>query len=456
MAHAHSHAHSHDHDGGDLDVPASLRRVLTVLLVPVLVATAIGLLVLWPRGHGPNLGGVFDQSGQLVKGKVVGLTVEPCLGSPDGSSDRCQHVRVEITEGTDKGKVVRLETGGAAGSVPLHDGDGVVLGHTQAGGSDQYYFSDFDRDFPVALLLVLFVVVAVAFGRWSGLRALVALAASLLALVWFVIPAVLHGHSPIAVALVGSAFIILVVLYVTGGFNTQSTVAVLGTMLSLALIAALAGAFVTAGHLTGLADEDAVFLQAASGRINLQGLLLGGIVIGSLGVLDDMTVTQVSAVWELRRANAGYTFASLYRSAERIGRDHIASTINTLVLAYAGASLPLMIIFNQSNLKLRHIVTSEVIAVEVIRTLVGSIGLIASVPITTALAAFVVTRRPMTGGDLPIVSPPARRTVNQRLIALNDAGRARLRRRDRQRPERPWSPPKRERDIWGADLDERP
>jgi uncharacterized membrane protein len=191
----------------------------------------------------------------------------------------------------------------------------------------------------------------------------------------------------------------LAVLYVTGGLHSQTTVAVLGTLLSLALIAVLAWLFVTAGKLTGLADEDAVFLSAANGTINLQGLLLGGIVIGSLGVLDDMTVTQVSAVWELRRANPAYDARALYRSAERIGRDHIASTINTLVLAYAGASLPLLIFFTQSNLALGHILTSEVIAVEIVRTLVGSIGLIASVPITTALASWVVTR-----GDIGVAA----------------------------------------------------
>jgi uncharacterized membrane protein len=203
----------------------------------------------------------------------------------------------------------------------------------------------------------------------------------------------------LAVAVVGSAVILFAVLYLTGGFSVRTTVTVLSTLLSLGLIAALAWIFVTASNLTGLADEEAVFLQAAAGEINLQGLLLGGIVIGSLGVLDDMTVTQVAAVWELRRANEGYAFADLYRSATRIGRHHIASTINTLVLAYAGASLPLLIYFTQSELPLGRIFTSEVIAVEVIRTLVGSIGLIASVPITTALAAFVAARSVPLGSD---------------------------------------------------------
>jgi uncharacterized membrane protein len=298
----------------------------------------------------------------------------------------CETVTARLSGTGDR---IRIDAGGA--SNPLHNGDKILVA-TAEGDPGTYYFADFQRDSPMLLLLALFVGAAIAFGRWSGFRALVALLVSLLILVWFVLPSVLHGHSPIAVAIVGSSLIMIVVLYVTGGLNTQTTVAVLGTVASLALIAALAWIFVELCHLTGLADEDAVFLQAAASQINLQGLLLGGIIIGSLGVLDDMTVTQVSAVWELREARADYSARSLYKAAERIGRDHIASTVNTLVLAYAGASLPLMIYFTQSNLHLRHVLTNEVIAVEVVRTLVGSIGLIASVPLTTALAAFVVTR----------------------------------------------------------------
>lgn len=392
------HAHGHGDEG--LEIPATLRRWLIVAMIPLLLATVIGALVLRSDGAGAEVSNVFDQGGDLVRGTVTEARLETCLGSPEDSVDRCREVVVELQEGPDKGEEVELELGGAASSPEVDVGDGLLLGRDVLDGDVAYYFADFDRERPVLLLTVLFVLAAVAFGRWSGVRALVALVASLLVLVWFVIPAVLDGRSPVAVAIVGSATIMLVVLYVTGGFNTRTTVTVLGTMLSLALIATLAAIFVAMSQLTGLADEDAVFLSAAAGDLNLQGLLLGGIVIGSLGVLDDMTVTQVSAVWELRRANPRYAFRDLYRAAERVGRDHIASTVNTLVLAYAGASLPLLIFFTQSDMALRHILTSEVIAVEIVRTLVGSIGLIASVPITTALAAAVVTRAPVTGdGD---------------------------------------------------------
>lgn len=389
----HGHSHGPVGDEADLHIPLQLRRYLALAVVPIVVATIVGMLMLWPSGRGPNISAVLGQSGDLVRATVVGVQTEPCIGSPEDSPDRCQHLRVRITSSRHEGKTVRLESGGGAGAPLVHESDKILLGESPSGeGGPQFYFADFQRDAPIGLLFVLFVAAAIVFGRWSGVRALVALLASLLVLVLFVIPSVLRGHSPIAVAIVGSALIMLLVLYVTGGPRSQTTVAVLGTMISLALIAVLAWLFVEACNFTGLADEDAVFLSAAAGQINLRGLLLGGMVIGALGVLDDMTVTQVATVWELRRASDRYDAWSLYRAAERVGRDHIASTINTLVLAYAGASLPLMIFFTQSDMQLRHILTSEVIAVEVVRTLVGSIGLIASVPITTALASFVVTR----------------------------------------------------------------
>jgi uncharacterized membrane protein len=194
------------------------------------------------------------------------------------------------------------------------------------------------------------------------------------------------------VALVGASAALLVNLYLAHGFNVRTTTAVLGTLASLALIGVLAAGFVALTHLTGLADEEASYLQALSSQIDLRGLLLGGIIIGSLGVLDDVTVTQASAVWELHEANPTYGPRPLYSSALRIGRDHIASVVNTLVLAYAGASLPLLVLFVEADRGLRDVLTSETVAAELVRTLVGSVGLVAAVPLTTALAALVAGR----------------------------------------------------------------
>ena len=183
-----------------------------------------------------------------------------------------------------------------------------------------------------------------------------------------------------------------VALYLAHGINARTTTAVLGTVGALFITGVLAWIFVTGTHLTGLASEESGLLAASLSGVSLKGLLLGGIVIGSLGVLDDVTVTQASAVWELHQANPSYGFSRLYAAGLRIGRDHIASTVNTLVMAYAGASLPLLVLFTLSSRQLGDVLTSEILAQEIVRTLVGSIGLISAVPITTALAAFVADR----------------------------------------------------------------
>ena len=185
--------------------------------------------------------------------------------------------------------------------------------------------------------------------------------------------------------------------------------AVLGTFASLLLTCLLGALFVDLTQVTGLVSEEVGFLQAFGGDLDFRGLLLAGLVIGALGVLDDVTVTQVAAVWELREADPTRGARSLYRAGLRIGRDHVASTVNTLVLAYAGASLPLLLLFETADQHLGDVLTGEAIAVEIVRALVGSIGLVASVPITTGLAALVVTRGPTKPPPAPRQATPARR-----------------------------------------------
>jgi uncharacterized membrane protein len=192
---------------------------------------------------------------------------------------------------------------------------------------------------------------------------------------------------------VGSSLIAIVIIYLAHGVSARTTTALLGTLGALALTAVLAVVFVEVTRLTGLASEEGTYLRGVLGsRVNLQGLLLGGIVIGALGVLNDVSITQASAVWEIHRANPAVGARTLYASAMRIGRDHIASTVDTLVLAYAGAALPLFVVFTVADRRLGELITGEVVAEEVVQTLVGSLGLVAAVPITTALACVLVTR----------------------------------------------------------------
>ena len=219
------------------------------------------------------------------------------------------------------------------------------------------------------------------------------LAASLLIIARFIVPGILSGHSPLLIAEVGAVSIMVTTLYLSHGVSWKTTAALGGTTVALALTALLAVLVITAARITGVASEDAATLQVlSSGHIEAGGLLLGGIIIGTLGVLDDVTVAQSAAVFELRAADPRFGPAELYRRAMNVGRDHIASTVNTLVLAYVGASLPLVMLLAIQGEPLAIQLNREFVAIEVVRTLVASIGLIAAVPVTTALAAFAASR----------------------------------------------------------------
>src|SRR5690606_5150617 len=207
----------------------------------------------------------------------------------------------------------------------------------------------------------------------------------------FILPAILQGSNPLLVAVVGGSAIMLATLYMCHGLSARTSVAVLGTLVSLLLIGVLGSLFIDWAHLTGNTDDQTGLVHGLFPGIGIQGLLLAGVLIGSLGVLDDVTVTQTSAVWELKEADPRAGWRKLYSAAMRIGRDHIASVVNTLVLAYAGAALPLLLLFSIAHGGVATVATSEVVAEEIVRTLVGSIGLVASVPVTTLLAALVVS-----------------------------------------------------------------
>ncbi|MFF2149055.1 YibE/F family protein [Kitasatospora sp. NPDC058190] len=270
------------------------------------------------------------------------------------------------------------------GGVPAHP-------HTGA-GLDQHLRSsalDAGRRLPMGVLAGLFAAIVVLVGRWRGVAALVALAISFAVLSLFILPAVLRGADPLLVAIVGAGAIMLIALYLCHGLSARTSVAVLGTLVSLVLIGVLSLVFASWAHLTGNTSAETGLVHELYPGIEVRGLLLAGFVIGSLGVLFDVTVTQTSAVWELHQADPTMGTGKLYRTGMRIGRDHIASTVNTLVLAYAGAALPLLLLFSIAHRDVVSVATSELVAEEVARALVGSIGLVASVPVTTGLAALI-------------------------------------------------------------------
>ena len=371
-------------------VPPRVNRLLLLAVAPLAVATIVGLIILWPSGEGPSRPSNLGAAADLETGTVTRVTRAPCGGGGRRGAAICQTADVRLTSGPEEGSTTVLDLPVGAGNPSLADGDRIVLGRTSDPRMGTiYYFSDYQRRLPLLLLVGLFVLVVVLIGRRRGISALLGLAFTFAVLVKFVLPSVLEGRSPLLVAIVGSAAAMLAVLYLSHGFNARTTTAVLGTLVSLAIIGLLAALFVEVARIVSLGSEDATFLQISASQVNLKGLLLGGIIIGSLGVLNDVTVTQASAVWALRAANPGWGARQLYRSAMDIGRDHIASVVDTLVLAYAGASLPLLLLFTLANRPVGDVLTGALVAEEIVRALVGSIGLVASVPLTTALAALV-------------------------------------------------------------------
>jgi uncharacterized membrane protein len=259
-----------------------------------------------------------------------------------------------------------------------------------------YQYADRDRGALVAAVTLLFGLAVVVLARMRGVLALFGLAASVAVLMLFIVPAIVAGRDAVFVALVGGGAIALISLYVTHGPNPLTHVAAIGALGALTLTVALSWVVLLLARFSGFASDEAFYLIAVPG-IDLSGLLLAGIVLGTIGALDDVTVTQASTVWELRSANETLTSADLFAAGLRVGRDHIASTVNTLLLAYAGAALPLLILFSLSGMGMGFVVSSEVVAVEIVRTLVGSIGLVAAVPLTTFLAARTAVAHPGYG-----------------------------------------------------------
>ncbi|WP_052112183.1 YibE/F family protein [Knoellia subterranea] len=336
------------------------------------------------------------RSEQFV-GVVESITKQECPPNAEtGSSsdplpgtmvvNGCGTAEVKLTDGPDRGLTQVVDLPNGPGAPALDVGDDVVLASTEMDDGTSYDVIDHQRSSELWLLAAAFALAVIAFGRWRGLSALFGLAVTFALLLLFVVPAILAGQSPLLVAIVGSSAIMLTVLYLTHGIGFSTSVAVLGTLGSLVLTGALSAAAVRLMHLTGFADDSSTFL-ATTHSVNMQGLLLAGIIIGTLGVLDDVTVTQAATVTEVARANPDYGTRELYRAGTRVGRAHIASVINTIILAYAGSSLPLLILISASNSSLSNVLTTQVVSQEIVRSVVATLGLIAAVPITTALAA---------------------------------------------------------------------
>jgi uncharacterized membrane protein len=383
---------AHAHGDTRVAIPRRTRRALTAAAVVLGVATLVGVVLLRSpadvgRRTGPDIGLVSD----VYDASVVSLRDGPCEGTTEADRVRCRKVRFHLNQGPDKGETVSIDFPESPTTPELDKGDGVVLSYEpKAEPGFQYQFSDRQRRPVLLWLTVLFALAVVALGRLRGVAALIGLAASIVVLLTFVLPAILDGRSPVLVAIVGASAIAFLALYLANGFDTRTTVALLGTLSALALTVLLASVFTSLADISGFATEEALLVKLGDRDLDLSGIVLGGMVIGALGALDDVTVTQAASVWELRAANPDMPRRSVFRSAMRIGRAHVASTVNTLALAYAGAAMPLLILLVQSRQSLGTVANSETVATEIMSALVGSVGIVASVPLTTWIAARVV------------------------------------------------------------------
>ena len=364
-------------------------------LVLSLLAAIVGLVLMWPTGEGTiqaiDAAAEIGLATERVSAEVVSSSTESCSYSTPEFPQTCRLLVLDILEGPDAGTVLALPEINLQierGIPEFEPGDGVILGLAPA--TSTYFYDDQERSAPILALAVLFAVIVVAFGRARGLLALLAMIVTLVVLVGFVAPSVLDGNDPILVALTAATIIAFVSLFLTHGFSPTTAVALAGTLSALGLTFLLSWVFFDLANFTGFASSEALVLPVLNQDLRLSSLLLGGAIIGALGALDDVTVTQVSLVGELRRSNPDMPSSRLISSGLSVGRDHIAATVNTLLLAYAGASLPLLLLFAASDQSLSKVANSEVIAVEIVRTLTGSIGLIGAVPLTTALAASIL------------------------------------------------------------------
>lgn len=338
---------------------------------------------------------------QYYKAKVVEVLAERFQGT-EGNQQLFQDLSVEILDGDDQGMVVEVTNVGGAtikGGLGFKVGDVVVMNKSTNLGVTDYYINDIYRIPALLWVTIIFLAIVLLFSRWRGVASILGLGVSVFVILKFITPQILSGKDPLITSLIGGIIIAVVSLYLAHGFNKRTSIALLSTLLSLGLAVITALLFVHFTNLFGSGSEESIFLQFDQEQIvNLKGLLLGGIILGVLGVLDDITTAQSAVVDELKKANPNLGFKELFKRGSSVGQEHISSLINTLFLAYAGVSLPLFLLLGSSTgYPLWTLLNSEFIAEEIVRTLVGSITLVLAVPITTLLAAYFFNKTGPSG-----------------------------------------------------------
>jgi uncharacterized membrane protein len=376
-------------------------RVVAALAALLVLCVALGLALLWPDGSGsPRPAG--PPPAAVERAEV--LSIERGGGCERVAGPGCRVAALELRTGPERGERTVLALAGDRFAPPLETGDEIRVARNTRDGEEvplgdaaqqPVAFVDFERRTPLLVLFLAFAALVVVLGRWHGVRALLGLGLSLALVIEFLAPALLDDRPLVLTALVGALAVMVVTILLSHGAGLKSLAAMLGTAGALLLTTLLAVIAVRGADVTGLSsDQAALLLAGVEGGLSLQGLVIAGMVIGALGVIDDVTVSQASTVLALRRSNPALGFRRLLGEALAVGRDHLGATVNTLVLAYAGAALPILLIFDTAGTPFGDAVNREPVAEQVVAMLVGSIGLIAAVPLTTAIAALLASRLP--------------------------------------------------------------
>ncbi len=372
-------------------------RIMIVILIPILLVTIAALVALWPsdvQSHIRSDASSYTVEGVTTpRGTVTAVKESSCsgqAGSVAGDTSTCAEITVKMSSGPEEGSNQQAFLTAPIYASGVEVGDQVRLYRVPI--PDQpasYQFAEFERTTPLIFFGVVFFVLVVLVARWRGFASLLGLGFAFFILVKFLFPALIVGRDPVWVGLVASAAIMFVVLYAAHGFSVRTTTALLGTMFGL-IVSAILGVVATDwAHLTGVATEDDYLLSAAAPDLKLTSVVICGIIIAGLGVMNDVTITQASAVWELAADERNKTV--LFRRAMRIGRDHIASTVYTIAFASAGATLSILLLLAIYQRPLVDVLRTEQFSGELIRTLVGSIGLVMTVPLTTLVGVIAVS-----------------------------------------------------------------
>ncbi|WP_461189640.1 YibE/F family protein [Arthrobacter sp. Z4-13] len=428
--------HSHASTGHSEPTPQAMaarrkaNRILAAVLIPLTLLTLAGMAMLWPSGskEGVSLANPYSAAPGVTfdTGTIQSVVAENCMQgvaqqgqgqqgpgeqgqSQQGQTQQGSDCTFAFTEPDKGGSPVKVVINpDVAKSHGVKPGDQIrylnlsnAQGASASQGSPAFIFVDFVRTLPIVLLALVYAAVVIAVARWRGLRALIGLVGAYFVLASFMLPGLVEGKPPLLLALVGSTVIMIGVLYFAHGFSARTSTALLGTMFGLGITALLAAWATGAANLAGVGNHEATTLVNTSANISISGVILCGLIISGLGVLNDVTITQSSAVWELYELAPGSSARKLFTSAMRIGRDHIASTVYTIAFAYAGAALPILIIVMLYDRPLADTLTSAELSEEVIRTLVGSIGLVLAIPVTTLIAVLVVKATGSRTTELP-------------------------------------------------------